>query len=102
MGLIGHTKGDALETITHLRGGCRGRHPAASVGGCDADVLDLLEERGVPFTTWEGWLALDAHERALGEAFQPTGSRPVVRERVKVVSRDEQVEISRSGALIDS
>ena len=26
---------------------------------------------------------------------------PVVRERVKVVPRDEQVEISRSGALID-
>jgi len=36
---------------------------------------------------------LDAHERALGEA----DASPVERERVKVVPRDEQVEISRGG-----
>ena len=42
-------------------------------------------------------------ERGLGEAFSSDGFEvPVVRERVKVVSRDEQVEISRSGALIES
>ena len=57
----------------------------------------------MPFTTWEGWLALDAHERRLGEGFVSDGFEvPVMRERIKVVSRDEQVEISRSGALVDS
>jgi ferredoxin--NADP+ reductase len=98
VGLIGHTKGDALETITHLVDDAVAGILPAPVVDADADVLDLLEERGVPFTTWEGWLALDAHERGLGESFQGETAR----ERVKVVSRDEQVEISRSGALIDS
>ena len=32
----------------------------------DGDVLDLLDEREVAYTTWDGWLALDAHERELG------------------------------------
>ena len=104
VGLIGHTKGDALETITHLvADAADGILPVRSVDA-DADVLDLLEERGVPFTTWEGWLALDAHERGArrGVRVRRVPRSPVVRERVKVVSRDEQVEISRSGALIES
>ena len=58
-------------------------------------MLDLLDEREVAYTTWDGWLALDAYERELGANHRHT------RERVKVVPRDEQVEISR-GALIDS
>ena len=59
------------------------------------DVYEALRERrDVAYTTWDGWLALDAHERALGE------SHRFARERVKVVPRAEQVDISRSGALI--
>lgn len=94
VGLIGHTKSDAMETIAHLvADATEGRLTAPSV---DGDVLDLLGERDVAFTTWNGWLALDAHERELGAGHRYT------RERVKVVPRDEQVGISRSDSLIRS
>lgn len=93
VGLIGHTKSDAMETIEHLvADATAGRLTAPAV---DGDVLELLDEREVAYTTWDGWLALDAHERDLGATHRHT------RERVKVVPRDEQVEISR-GALIVS
>jgi ferredoxin--NADP+ reductase len=92
VGLIGHTKSDAMETIAHLVADVEaGAVPARTV---DDDVLQLLDEREVEYTTWDGWLALDAHERGLGATHEHT------RERVKVVPRDEQVRISRSGALV--
>jgi len=91
VGLIGHTKSDAMETIGHLVTDAEaGVLPTPGVEG---DILQLLDEREVPYTTWDGWLALDAHERRLGESHLHT------RERVKVVSREEQVEISRAGSL---
>lgn len=91
VGLIGHTKSDAMETIAHLVSDVEaGRLSAPTV---DGDVLDLLDEREVAYTTWDGWLALDAHERDLGASHLHT------RERVKVVPRDEQVGISR-GVLV--
>ena len=109
VGLIGHTKGDALETVTRLvqdlpallavplTAATDGT--AETNGTVDADaVLDLLTSRGVHFTQWSGWQALDAHERALGD----TDTSASVRERVKVVPRAEQVAISRSGALLPS
>ena len=91
VGLIGHTKSDAMETIAHLVADAEAGRLAAPTE--DGDVLDLLDEREVEFTTWDGWLALDAHERELGATHEHT------RERVKVVPRDEQVQISR-GALV--
>ncbi|MFC8680652.1 FAD-dependent oxidoreductase [Microbacterium ureisolvens] len=91
VGLIGHTKSDAMETIAHLVSDVEaGRLTAPTVAG---DVLEVLDEREVAYTTWDGWLALDAHERSLGTEHLHT------RERVKVVPRDEQVGISR-GALV--
>ncbi|MEE2815492.1 MAG: hypothetical protein VYC96_07440, partial [Actinomycetota bacterium] len=114
VGLIGHTKSDALETIGHLVADARAgllthtaaprplspaepgsRSPAESRGLrlSKGDVLDLLDERGPAYTTWDGWLALDAHERALGE------NHELVRDRVKVFAREEQVEISQPGVL---
>ncbi|MFO7691425.1 MAG: FAD-dependent oxidoreductase [Cryobacterium sp.] len=103
VGLIGHTKGDALETVTSLVEDLpallAAPPTAASAGTVEPDaVLALLADRGVQITTWSGWQILDAHERALGEA----DSSAVVRERVKVVPRAEQVAISRSGALLPS
>ncbi|MCI9889557.1 FAD-dependent oxidoreductase [Micrococcales bacterium 31B] len=85
VGLIGHTKSDASETVTHLRSDLDALTPAAD--GDPESILRLLEERNVPYTTWDGWLALDAHERALGE--------PHGRARIKVVPRDEMTAISR-------
>ena len=62
--------------------------------GHDA-LLALLDSRSIPYTTWEGWLALDAHELSLGT--EATASGPVERERVKVVAREEMTRISRTG-----
>ncbi|MGM7777463.1 FAD-dependent oxidoreductase [Arthrobacter sp. KNU-44] len=94
VGLIGHTKGDALETI-----GClledRLTLPPAENPDPQA-IINLLEERGIEYTTWEGWNKLDAHEVALGAEW--TAENPdagVVRERIKVVPREDMIEISR-------
>jgi ferredoxin--NADP+ reductase len=81
-----------METIAHLVSDIEAG--ALSAPTVDGDVLEALAERGVEFTTWEGWRTLDAHERALGAAHEHT------RERVKVVSREEQVSVSRSGAFV--
>ncbi|WP_221586087.1 FAD-dependent oxidoreductase [Microbacterium sp. G2-8] len=85
VGLIGHTKSDAMETIQHLVNdqGDWWQPEDASDGAIPA----LLESRGVAWTDLAGWHRLDAHEVALGA--------PEERERVKVVPRDEMVKISR-------
>ncbi|VXB75211.1 FAD-dependent oxidoreductase [Citricoccus sp. K5] len=91
VGLIGHTKGDALETI-----GCMLEDQPDLWSAANPDeqaVLDLLESRGIEYTTWEGWLKLDEHELGLGAT--ATGSGPVQRERVKVVPREDMTRISR-------
>ena len=91
VGLIGHTKSDAMETIAHLVSDVEAGRLTPPTA--DGDVLELLDAREVAYTTWDGWLALDAHERQLG------ASHVHARERVKVVPRDEQVRVSR-GALV--
>ena len=91
VGLIGHTKGDAIETIGSLLEDLD-RLPVASEPD-PAAVVALLEERGVEYTTWEGWHLLDAYERSLGEAYGPVGE--LARERVKVVEREVMIEVSR-------
>jgi ferredoxin/flavodoxin---NADP+ reductase len=85
VGLIGHTKSDAMETIQHLVKGQGSWWQPAEPD--EQAVLDLLRDRGVLFTDLEGWHRLDAHERELGEARG--------RERIKVVPRDEMLRISR-------
>ncbi|GAB3299321.1 FAD-dependent oxidoreductase [Pseudoclavibacter terrae] len=85
IGLIGHTKSDALETVTHLVADQGNWWTPADAS--EASVVELLESRGVRFTDLAGWRRLDAHELALGEA---NG-----RERIKVVDRDEMTRISR-------
>jgi ferredoxin--NADP+ reductase len=94
VGLIGHTKGDAGETIEKLLEDFESL--AADERPDEEAVLDFLESRRVRYTTWEGWLALDAHERALGEGF----AGETVRERIKVVPRDEQVSISNREVIV--
>ncbi|WP_449373941.1 FAD-dependent oxidoreductase [Arthrobacter psychrolactophilus] len=93
VGLIGHTKGDALETI-----GClledRSSLPVAERPD-ESEIVELLTSRGVDFTSWEGWGKLDAHEKHLGESYVSAPGVDVVRERIKVVDRDEMVDISQ-------
>jgi ferredoxin--NADP+ reductase len=85
VGLIGHTKGDAIETVTSLLSDLE-KLERAPEPSPDA-VTALLDERGLEYTTWDGWEALDAHEMSLGE--------PHGRERIKVVEREVMVEVSR-------
>jgi ferredoxin--NADP+ reductase len=93
VGLIGATKSDALETVTHLLED-RPLLPAASSPDPQS-VNDVLEARGVQYTTWEGWLALDEYEQGLGQSSHDAEGNP--RERVKVVEREEMVCVSREG-----
>ncbi|MGW4482647.1 FAD-dependent oxidoreductase [Amycolatopsis sp. NPDC004368] len=85
IGLIGHTKGDAAETVASLLADVdtltQPKHDSPDA------ILEFLTGRGIPFTTWEGWGKLDAHEKSLGE--------PHGRERIKVVERDEMIRVSR-------
>ena len=88
VGLIGHTKGDAGETIASLMADLPSL-PAASQPD-PADVITYLEQRGLRLTTWEGWQKLDSHEIALGE--------PHGRKRIKVVPRDEMTTICNTAS----
>ena len=85
VGLIGHTKSDAMETIRHLVQDQRNWWSPSETD--EASVVRLLEERGVRWTDLDGWHRLDEHELALGAERDRT--------RVKVVDRDEMVRISR-------
>lgn len=87
VGLIGHTKSDAMETIQHLVTDQASWWNPASPS--EASVVELLDGRGIEYTDLDGWHALDQHEMALGE--------PEGRVRIKVVPRDEMVKISRTG-----
>jgi ferredoxin--NADP+ reductase len=85
IGLIGHTKGDAAETVASLLSDAD-TLTTPKYSSPDA-ILDFLAARGIPVTTWEGWGKLDAHEKALGLA--------AGRERIQVVEREEMPRVSR-------
>ncbi|MGY5764118.1 FAD-dependent oxidoreductase [Brachybacterium sp. DNPG3] len=95
IGLIGATKSDALETITSLLADIdAGVLESAPIREDDA-ILRLFDAKGVQYTTWDGWVALDEHEKALGAAALDADGNP--RARVKVVERGEMVRVSREG-----
>ncbi|MGO1539643.1 MAG: FAD-dependent oxidoreductase [Leucobacter sp.] len=85
IGLIGHTKSDAMETLECFLEDQENlwdpKEPAAEA------MSALLHDRGIPYTTMEGWKRLDEHELALGEAAGRT--------RIKVVPRSEMTRVSR-------
>ena len=102
VGLIGHTKSDASETIRHLVEDVTGVGDggdfatgdlAAGRTATQADpqaVLDFLADRGVDVVEWADFELLDEHEKALGE--------PHGRQRIKVVPRDEMLDIAKGRA----
>lgn len=93
VGLIGHTKSDASETVENVLSDHESG--VSSVLADDDTIVGLLSERGVRFTTWAGWLGLDAYERSRGDQFEGD----VVRERIKVVDREEQVQVSEDAQV---
>jgi ferredoxin--NADP+ reductase len=84
VGLIGHTKSDAMETIKHVIND-QGNWWSPS-DPSEESVVTLLESRSVEYTNLDGWHNLDEHEQGLGAK----RGRP----RVKVVPRDEMVRVS--------
>jgi ferredoxin--NADP+ reductase len=86
VGLIGHTKSDAMETIRHLINGQGTWWDPEDPS--EASIPALLEARGIEWTDLEGWHRLDNHEMRLGAAEE--------RARIKVVPRDEMLAASRA------
>ena len=85
VGLIGHTKSDALETIGHV---IADRAKWWSPENADESAVDaLLNSRGVEFVGWPQWLMIDAREKALGEAEG--------RERIKLVEREDFLRVAK-------
>ena len=84
VGLIGHTKSDAMETIETLL-----EHDDARWTPENTDpeaVMDLIASRGCEFTSLSGWQRLDEEEIERG--------KPRGKERLKIVSRLEMVALS--------
>ena len=84
VGLIGHTKSDAMETVQHIVNDQASWWTPEDPS--DEAIPALLRERGVEYTDLEGWHHLDTHEQALGAVDG--------RERIKVVPRDEMIDVS--------
>jgi len=85
VGLIGHTKSDALETINNL---IADRENWWKPEVSDESAVEaLLQERGVAYIDWASWLMIDQRERELG---QPEG-----RERIKLVERDDFLKAAK-------
>lgn len=85
VGLIGHTKSDATETIRHLTEDADAL-PRAAEPEPDA-ITTLLAGRGVGPVAWDGWTLLDAYEQSLGA--------PHGRERIKLVPREDMLAVMR-------
>jgi ferredoxin--NADP+ reductase len=92
VGLIGHTKSDAAETVANLLADAPGltRAPQRERSA----VIALLADKGLPITDFDGWDRLDAHERSLGAAATEAGAA-LARERIKVISRGEMTDVAR-------
>ncbi len=84
VGLIGHTKSDAAETVARVLEDLPQLVPAHEP---DPDAVRAhLVANKIRFTTWDGWTRLDAHERELGAA--------QARDRIKVVAREAMITAS--------
>lgn len=84
IGLIGSTKSDAAQTVTHLLADLGGDEAG---GTAASGAQPLLAARDVPVVDWTGWLRIDEAERRFG------ASRG--RERTKLIDRREMLELAR-------
>ncbi len=85
VGLIGHTKADAIETIGHLISDSSSWWKPARPD--EQDIVETLRDRGVDFMDWKQWLRVDAEEKSQGQARG--------RERLKLHDRKQMIEISK-------
>ena len=85
VGLIGHTKADAIEPIGHLiqdQGSWW-----KPIEPDEGQILNTLRQRGVDFMDWSQWLRVDFEEKQQG---QRRG-----RERLKLHDRKQMMAISK-------
>lgn len=85
VGLIGHTKADAIETIGHVIEDRSSWWQPIRPG--EDQILETLKDRNVEYIDWEKWLKIDSQEKALGES--------AGRERIKLFDREEFLKISK-------
>jgi ferredoxin--NADP+ reductase len=87
-GVIGTNKKDAAETVARILED-RAAGQLTAPPGPDRDaVVAWLSSRVPALVTWQGWEAIDAHERVAGE--------PQGRPRVKLVRVSEMLEVAGS------
>ena len=85
VGLIGHTKSDAIETIAQILEDKNNWWQPASPS--EDSVTELLTARKIDFVGWPEWLRIDAEEKLLGEAQE--------RERIKLVEREDFLTVAK-------
>ena len=85
VGLIGHTKSDAIETIAQIIEDKNNWWQPASPS--EDSITDLLNSRKIEFVGWPEWLRIDAEEKRLGEAQE--------RERIKLVEREDFLTVAK-------
>jgi ferredoxin--NADP+ reductase len=84
VGLIGHTKSDAMETIACLLADQASWWQPLTPE--EDAITDYLTAKDVQYLGWPEWLKIDAMEKLLGEA---SG-----RERIKLVDRDDFITVA--------
>ena len=85
VGLIGHTKSDAIETIAQIIEDKNTWWQPASPS--EESVTEMLVSRKVEFVGWPEWLRIDAEEKRIGKTQE--------RERVKLVEREDFLAIAK-------
>jgi ferredoxin--NADP+ reductase len=85
VGLIGHTKSDAIETIAQIIEDKNNWWQPASPS--EESITELMTSRKIDFVGWPEWLRIDAEEKRLGEAEE--------RERIKLVEREDFLTVAK-------
>ena len=85
VGLIGHTKADAIETISHVIANRDSWWQPTKPS--EQAILETLSARGVEFVQWDNWLNIDDAEKNRGQALG--------RERLKLFERAEMLQVSK-------
>ena len=85
VGLIGHTKSDAIETIAQIIEDKNNWWQPISPS--EDSITELLTSRNIDFVGWPEWLRIDAEEKRLGEAQE--------RERIKLVEREDFLTVAK-------
>ena len=85
VGLIGHTKSDAIETIAQIIEDKSNWWSPASPS--EDSITELLSSRKIDYVGWPEWLKIDSEEKRLGEAEE--------RERIKLVEREDFLTVAK-------